>query len=45
MKTYTAIHGTQRMNFTDFGNPLTFHLAPPAGQNYFTYSVKYLNSY
>ncbi len=27
------IHGSQRMNPTDFGGPLTFHLDPPSGQS------------
>ncbi len=34
MKFGTDGHGTQRMNLNDFGVPLTFHLAPPAGQRF-----------
>ena len=38
MTFYSNIHGPQRMNPSDFVNPPTFHLAPPAGQN-FTYEI------
>lgn len=31
MKFYTDIHGAQRMNLHDFGNPLTFPQMAPAG--------------
>lgn len=31
----TDIHGLQRMNLIDFGDPKTFLLAPSAGQSYF----------
>ncbi len=41
MKSGTDIHGPQRMNLKDFGFPLNYPLAPPAGQ-IFTYLVKYL---
>ena len=30
----TDIHDPPRMNPNDFGDPLTFHLAPPSGQNF-----------
>lgn len=30
----THIHGPQSMNSSDFYNPLTFHLVPPAGQSF-----------
>ncbi len=43
MKFCTGIHGPQRMNPTDLGDSLTFHVAPPAGQQVYTYPVKYLN--
>lgn len=33
MKFCTDIHGPQRVKPTDFGDPLTIPLAPPAGQN------------
>ena len=32
-KCSTNIHVPCRMNLNDFGDPLTFHLAPPSGQN------------
>ncbi len=32
MKFCSGIHGAQRMNPDDFGDPLTFPLAPPSGQ-------------
>lgn len=32
MKFCTNIHGPHRMKANDFGDPLMFHLAPPAGQ-------------
>lgn len=32
MKLGTEIHDTQRMNYKDFGDPLTFPLGPPASQ-------------
>lgn len=31
MKFCTRIRGPQRMNATDFGDPLSFRLAPPQG--------------
>lgn len=31
VKFWTVIHGPQRMNPVDFGEPLTFALVPPAG--------------
>ena len=34
MKFCTNIHGPQRIYSNDFGNPLTFHLVPPAGQSF-----------
>ncbi len=34
MKFSADIGGAQRMNPIDFGEILTFHLAPPAGQNF-----------
>ncbi len=34
MKFCTYIDGSQKMNPADFGDPLTFHLAPPAGQSF-----------
>lgn len=34
MKFSTDVHVPQRMNPTDFGDDLTFHLAPPAGQSF-----------
>ncbi len=34
IKFCTDVHGSQRMNPTDFGDPLTFSLAPPAGQSF-----------
>lgn len=34
MKFWTDIHGPQRMNATNFGDPLAFHLMPPAGQHF-----------
>lgn len=33
MKLCIVICGAQRMNPDDFGDPLTFHLVPPAGQS------------
>ena len=33
IKVCADIHGAQRMNPTDFGDPLTFHLAPLLGKN------------
>ncbi len=44
MKSATDIHGSQRMNPNDFGDPLIFYLRPSAGQR-FTYPVIYLNIY
>ncbi len=44
MKFHTDIHSPQRMNPTDFGDPLSFPLAPPWGW-YLCYSVKCLNNY
>jgi len=38
------IHGPQRMNLHDFGEPLASHLVPPADQS-FSYPVKYLSIY
>ncbi len=32
MKFGTDTHGGERVKINDFGNPLTFHLAPPAGK-------------
>ncbi len=34
LKFCTDIHGAQRINPNDFGDPLTFPLAPPAGITY-----------
>ncbi len=34
MKFGTDIHGVQKINFTDFGDPLTFPVATPAGQSF-----------
>ncbi len=34
MKFGTDIHGAQRMNSSDFGDPLTFPVAPSAGQSF-----------
>ncbi len=34
MKFGADIHGAQRMIPRDFGDPLTFHLMPPAGQSF-----------
>ncbi len=34
LKFGTDIRGAQRMNPLDFGNPLTFHPAPPTGQSF-----------
>ncbi len=33
MEFCTDNHGPQRINPTDVGGPLTFHLAPPAGKS------------
>lgn len=33
MRFWTDIHEAQRMNANDFGDPLTFHLVSPTGQN------------
>jgi len=40
VKYLTSIRGSQTMNPTDAGDPLTFSLAPPAG-GYLCYLVKY----
>ncbi len=40
----TGIHDPQRMNPNDFGDPLTFPLAPPQGSNLWFW-VKCLSSY
>ncbi len=40
MKFGADIHGSQRMNPTDCGDPLTFHLAPPARQCFHLSSYK-----
>ncbi len=34
MKFGTDIHRAQKVNPNDFGDPLTFHLAPSSGQNF-----------
>ncbi len=34
MKFCTNIHGPQKMNPKNFGDPLTFPLAPPSDQNF-----------
>ncbi len=33
MKFDTDIHVSLRMNSNNFGAPVTFHVAPPSGQN------------
>lgn len=33
------MHDSQRMYFNSFGDPLTFPLAPPAGQIFYFYQV------
>ncbi len=35
IKLCTDIYDPQRMNPADFGDPLTFPLAPPAGQSFY----------
>ncbi len=35
MKFGADIHGSQRMNPKIFGDSLSFHLVPPAGQRFF----------
>ena len=32
MKSFADVHGPQRMNPNEFGDPLTFLIVPPAGQ-------------
>ncbi len=44
MKFQTNTQAPLKMNPTDFGDHLTFPLAPPAGQN-LSFSVKYLKNY
>lgn len=40
----TDIHGAQTMNPTDFGDPLTFSLVPPAGQSFHLSSERSLHT-
>ncbi len=44
MKFGVGIHGSQRMNPTEFGHPF-FPVMPPADYFLFTYPVKHLNIY
>lgn len=41
MNVSTVVHGPQRMMSTDFGDPMTFHLMPPAGQSSQLHSDKF----
>ncbi len=42
---YIDIHGAQRMNPNDTGDPLNFHQAPPAGQRFNLSSEKNIPMY
>ena len=35
------MHGLRGMKLTDFGDPLTFPLAPPAGRHFLVWSENY----
>lgn len=35
----TILHGPQMMNPRDFDDPLTFHVTPPASQNFQTFPL------
>lgn len=39
----TDMHETTTMNHADFGNPLTFHVAHPAGQGFPSLSSEILH--
>ena len=42
MKSHGDIHSPQRLNPTDFGDPLNFHLAPLAFHSKLYLQIKYL---
>lgn len=44
MRFGTDIHGAQTMNANDFGDPMTFHVAPPACKSFHLFSKISLQS-